>query len=112
MIIYNYELIASQSEGDSILEFTIKIPAQLLSHSNNQEKVHVVVHEGATMDQLLDALETLCPGIKGRLVDEEGKQRRFVNLYVNRDDIRLGEGLATVLKEGDEITIVPGMAGG
>lgn len=64
------------------------------------------------MDGLIDALELHYPGIKGRLCDEAGKLRRFLNVYVNSEDIRFLDHQATPLKDGDEVSIVPAVAGG
>ena len=61
---------------------------------------------------LLDDLETRYPAIKGRLRDEAGELRRFVNLYVNGEDVRFKQGLETSLAAGDELSIVPAVAGG
>ena len=67
---------------------------------------------GSSIAELLDSLETNCPGIKSRLCDEQGQPRRFLNLYVNSEDIRFLEGIDTTLSDGDEVSIVPAVAGG
>ncbi|MGY2977392.1 sulfur-carrier protein [Thermostichus sp. OS-CIW-31] len=72
----------------------------------------VVNCEGSTIRELLDALEQRCPGIKARLCDEKGELRRFVNFYVNSEDIRFLKGCDTPLQDGDEVSIVPAVAGG
>ena len=64
------------------------------------------------MDELLAGLEKLYPGIRERLCDSEGKLRRFVNVYVNEEDIRFLQGQETALKSGDDISIIPAIAGG
>ena len=66
----------------------------------------------AVVVELLEALEQSCPGIKARLCDDKGELRRFVNFYVNSGDIRFLEGKETALKDGDEVSIVPAVAGG
>ena len=66
----------------------------------------------ALNDQLLQAMEGRYPGILGRLCDESGKLRRFLNVYVNSEDIRFLDNQATPLKDGDEVSIVPAVAGG
>ena len=71
-----------------------------------------VALEASTVDGLIDALEARYSGIKGRLCDENGKLRRFLNVYVNSEDIRFLEHQATPLKDGDEVSIVPAVAGG
>lgn len=68
--------------------------------------------EAVNVGQLIEVLETHCPGIKARLCDEEGKPRRFLNFYVNEEDIRFLQGTDTVLNSGDEVSIVPAVAGG
>ena len=64
------------------------------------------------MQQLIDTLEKNYPGMKERLCDEQGKVRRFVNVYLNEEDIRFLNKEATALKDGDEVSIVPAIAGG
>ena len=68
--------------------------------------------EASNVDQLLQAMEGRYPGILGRLCDESGKLRRFLNVYVNSEDIRFLDNQATPLKDGDEVSIVPAVAGG
>jgi molybdopterin synthase sulfur carrier subunit len=69
------------------------------------------VAAGSVAD-MVDTLEASYPGIKSRLCDESGELRRFVNIYVNEEDIRFLKGKDTVLKTGDEVSIVPAIAGG
>ena len=90
---------------------TIKvlIPTPLQKLTNNQA---VVSCEGATITELMDSLEAACPGIKNRLCDESGTLRRFVNFYVNNEDIRFLDGTDTALSDGDEVSIIPAIAGG
>lgn len=76
-----------------------------------QDKATIECSAG-NIQELMDALETACPGIKQRLCDDEGKPRRFLNLYVNSEDIRFLDGVGTALKDGDEVSIVPAVAGG
>ena len=64
------------------------------------------------MDGLIEALDGRYPGLKSRLCDENGKLRRFLNVYVNSEDIRFLDNQATPLKAGDEVSIVPAVAGG
>ncbi len=65
-----------------------------------------------TIQELIDALENDCPGIKSRLCDEQGNPRRFLNFYVNSEDIRFLDNVDTKLNDGDEVSIVPAVAGG
>ena len=67
---------------------------------------------GANIGEIIENLETSYPGIKERLCDEKGNVRRFVNNFLNDEDIRFLEDKATAVKEGDEISIVPAIAGG
>jgi len=67
---------------------------------------------GDTIGRVVEDLERRFPGIKERLCDEQGRVRRFVNIYVNGDDIRFLSSLDTAVKDGDEVAIVPAIAGG
>lgn len=87
----------------------VLVPTPLQKYTNNQDKVECT---GSNIDELLDALEQSGPGIKKRLCNEEGKLRRFVNLYVNDEDIRFLQGQDTALKDGDEVSIISAVAGG
>jgi sulfur-carrier protein len=87
----------------------VLIPTPLQKLTNNQAEVAC---EGANIAELLNSLETNCPGIKARLCDEKGELRRFVNFYVNSEDIRFLDGANTSLKDGDEVSIIPAIAGG
>ena len=72
----------------------------------------LVTSEGDTIAALVESLEAAYPGMKERLCEESGELRRFVNIYVNGEDVRFLDGLATVLGEDDEVSIVPAVAGG
>ena len=87
----------------------VLIPTPLQKFTNNQATLDC---EGSTISDLLNALEQQCPGIKKRLCDDAGELRRFVNFYVNSEDIRFLEGKQTALNDGDEVSIVPAVAGG
>ena len=88
---------------------TVRIPTPLRKLTNEQESVEV---KSATIGAAVEELEGKFPGIKERLVDEEGEIRRFVNVYVNEEDIRFLENQDTPLKEGDDVSIIPAIAGG
>lgn len=88
---------------------TVRIPQPLRKLTKDQEAVPA---SGSTVIEVIDNLESSYPGLKERLCDETGELRRFVNIYVNGEDIRFAEGLSTSLNEGDEVSIVPAMAGG
>jgi len=87
----------------------IRIPTPLRKLTNNEEVVEV---NSATIGDAITELQSRYPGIKERLVDEQGEVRRFVNVYVNEEDIRFLQNQNTPLKEGDEISIIPAIAGG
>lgn len=87
----------------------VLIPTPLQKFTRDQATVEC---EGRNIDEILNALEQNFPGIKARLCDEQGELRRFVNFYVNSEDIRFLDGKNTALKEGDEVSIVPAVAGG
>ncbi|MCH7841937.1 MAG: MoaD/ThiS family protein [Chloroflexi bacterium] len=88
---------------------TVRIPTPLRRMTNGQAKVEV---EPANLGELVDKLNGEFPGFKDRLVDEDGELRYFVNIYLNGEDVRFIDGLNTSTKEGDEISIVPAVAGG
>ena len=87
----------------------VRIPTPLRKLTNNEEMVEV---NAATIGEAIAELQKRFPGIKERLVDETGGIRRFVNVYVNEEDIRFLQNQETALKEGDEISIIPAIAGG
>ncbi len=87
----------------------VRIPAPLRKLTNNQEVVEV---DANTVAAVITELQTRYPGIKERLLDEKGAVRRFVNIYVNEEDIRFLQNQETAVKSGDEISIIPAIAGG
>ncbi|PZC45813.1 MAG: molybdopterin synthase sulfur carrier subunit [Chloroflexi bacterium] len=91
------------------MSVTVRIPAPLRRVTNGLDKVAV---EGATLSDTLSALDSQFPGIKERLLDETGELRHFVNVYVNGEDVRFLQGLDTSTNAGDEVSIVPAVAGG
>lgn len=88
----------------------VLIPTPLQKFTNNQATLEC--GEITTFTDLIEKLEQTYPGIKSRLCDEQGQLRRFLNFYVNEEDIRFLEGANTPLKDGDEVSIVPAIAGG
>lgn len=88
----------------------VLIPSTLRTLTNNETTVSI--ESSGTVADCLSQLEAKFPGIGERLRDDDGEIRRFVNIYVNGDDVRFLEGTATELKAGDELSIVPAMAGG
>lgn len=87
----------------------VLIPTALQRFTNEQATIEC---NGSNVAELIESLENSCPGIKLRLCDEQGKPRRFLNFYVNSEDIRFLEGTDTTLNDGDEVSIVPAVAGG
>jgi len=94
---------------DQLMAKKVRIPTPLRKLTNNEELVEV---NAATIGDVISELQTRYPGIKDRLVDENGSIRRFVNVYVNEEDIRFLQNQQTILKDGDEISIIPAIAGG
>ena len=87
----------------------VRIPTPLRKFTDGKGEVE---SEGKNIEELLNNLENRYPGIKERLCDESGNLRRFVNIYVNEEDIRFIKGKDTVLSDGDAVSIVPAIAGG
>jgi sulfur-carrier protein len=90
------------------LAVTVKIPAQLRTLTGNESEAQV---EGTSVGEALDAVYARYEGLRDRIT-EDGELRRFVNVYVGGEDIRFGQGLDTPVGDGDEITILPAVAGG
>ncbi|GAA1740087.1 ubiquitin-like small modifier protein 1 [Aeromicrobium alkaliterrae] len=88
---------------------SVRIPTILRSYTGDSSQVTA---EGATLAEVLDSLEQAHPGIKARVVDEDGKLRRFVNIYVAEEDVRFAQGLDTTTPDGTQISIIPAVAGG
>ena len=87
----------------------VRIPTILRQYTGGEKAVQA---DGGSLGELVDALERNHPGIKGRLVTAEGSLHRFVNVYVNDEDVRFTGALDTGLSDGDEVTILPAVAGG
>src|SRR5215471_19220660 len=88
---------------------TVRIPTPLRKLTKNQEEVSA---QGKTIGEVLADLEKNFPGIKERICEDSGQVRRFVNIFANDEDIRFLQNLETPVKESDEISIVPAIAGG
>ncbi|NUW41561.1 MoaD/ThiS family protein [Nonomuraea rhodomycinica] len=86
----------------------VRIPTILRNYTGGAKAVSA---EGATLDELISNLESAHPGIKERLVDQ-GNLRRFVNVYLNDEDVRFLGGLGTPVSDGDTVTVLPAVAGG
>ena len=87
----------------------VRIPTPLRRLTNGQSEIEVA---GSNLAQCIEALEQEFPGMKERLYDDGGELRRFVNFYVNGEDVRFAQGADTAVKDGDELSIVPAVAGG
>ena len=87
----------------------VRVPTPLMKLTDNQSEVTA---EGAPISEILNNLESQFAGIKERICDENGAPRRFINIYLNEEDIRFLEGESTAVKDGDEISIIPAIAGG
>lgn len=87
----------------------VRIPTPLRRFTGGAEEVRV---NGSTIGAVVEELERTFPGMKERLCDEQGRVRRFVNIYVNGDDIRFLSSIETAVQDGDEVAIVPAIAGG
>ena len=87
----------------------VLIPTPLRRYTEGQAKVAA---SGGTLADLLSDLDERYPGLKERICEDDGQIRRFVNVFVNGDNVRDGQGAATALKPGDEVGIIPAMAGG
>jgi molybdopterin synthase sulfur carrier subunit len=89
---------------------TVRIPTPLRKLTNEQDIITMA--DGGSLLQLIETLEGQYPGLKERLCDESGELRRFVNVYVNGEDVRFLSGLKTEIAVGAEVSIVPAVAGG
>ena len=87
----------------------VRIPTPLRRMTNGLSQVEM---DESNLSEMIDKLESDYPGFKERLLDEEGELRYFVNIYLNGEDVRFLDGLGTTTKSGDEISIVPAVAGG
>ena len=91
------------------MAITVRIPQPLRGLTGDKP---TVPGSGATLEACIADLEATYPGIRERVMDDAGQLRRFVNIYINGDDVRFMAGLASPLKDGDEVSIVPAVAGG
>ena len=87
----------------------VRIPTPLRSVTKGAAEVQA---DGDTVSAVIEDLERQFPGLRDRLIDEGGELRRFINIYVNEEDIRFLEGAKTTLKAGDSVSILPAIAGG
>jgi MoaD family protein len=87
----------------------VRIPTILRTYTGGEKAVEA---SGTTLRDLVDDLESRHAGLRGRLVDDDGSLRRFVNVYLNDEDVRFLGGLDTKLSDGDTVTVLPAVAGG
>lgn len=88
---------------------SVRIPTILRNYTDGAKEVTA---DGETLSQLIDSLESAHPGIKARVLDDEGALRRFVNVYVGDDDVRFIGGLDAKIADGSQVSIIPAVAGG
>ena len=91
------------------MSVSVRIPTILRTYTGGDSEVSA---EGATLSEVLENLDASYPGIKGRILDDQGSIRRFVNVYLNDEDVRFLGGLETSVKDGDNVTVLPAVAGG
>lgn len=87
----------------------VRVPTPLMKLTGGKQEVE---SKGASVKELIENLEKAYPGIKDRICDDKGKIRRFVNVFINEEDIRFLKGEETAVKDGDEVSIIPAIAGG
>jgi sulfur-carrier protein len=87
----------------------VRVPTPLMKLTDNKSEVTA---EGETIADIINDLENQFTGIKDRVCEESGSPRRFINIYLNEEDIRFLDGEKTIVKDGDEISIIPAIAGG
>ncbi|MBJ8346610.1 MoaD/ThiS family protein [Antrihabitans sp. YC2-6] len=90
------------------MSVTVSVPTILRPHTNGEKRVQAT---GSTLSAVIDDLDSNFAGLKGRLI-ADGKLHRFVNVYVNDEDVRFSGGLETEIGDGDTVTILPAVAGG
>jgi sulfur-carrier protein len=92
------------------MSVTLRVPTILRSLTGGAAEVGV--DGAATLGELIDKVDAEHPGIRGRVLDDDGKLRRFVNVYVGEDDVRFAQGLETPTPDGVTVSIIPAVAGG
>lgn len=88
---------------------SVRIPTPLRKLSGDRDEISI---DAGNISEMIEKLEQECPGMKERICDENGEVRRFINLYVNNEDIRFLNGKDTELKDSDTVSIIPAIAGG
>ncbi|NUR06272.1 MAG: molybdopterin synthase sulfur carrier subunit [Nocardioidaceae bacterium] len=91
------------------MSVSVRVPTILRTYTNGESEVTA---EGGTHAEVIDHLDTSYPGIKGRILDDQGAIRRFVNVYVGNDDVRFLDALDTTTPDGAQVSVIPAVAGG
>ncbi len=91
------------------MSVTVRIPTPLRKLTENQSEIEI---DGKSIESIISNMDARYPGIRDRLCDESGTVKRFINIYINEEDIRFLEGIDTEVQTGDRISIVPAIAGG
>ena len=91
------------------MSVSVRIPTILRTYTGGESEVSA---DGGTLAEVLDSLDGSYPGIQGRILDDQGAIRRFVNVYVGNDDVRFLEALDTATPEGAQVSVIPAVAGG
>ena len=91
------------------MSIVVRIPTPLRRLTNGEDKVDV---DGNNLGGVIDAMNEQYPGIRERICDDQGQLRNFVNVYINGEDVRFLQGLETATTDGDEVSVVPAVAGG
>jgi molybdopterin converting factor small subunit len=94
------------------MSVAVRVPTILRTYTGGESAVSVDVGDGATLSDVVDSLESAYPGIKARVLDDTGAIRRFVNVYVDDDDVRFAQGLDTPTPSGAKVSVIPAVAGG
>lgn len=94
------------------MSVAVRVPTILRTYTKGESDVSVEVADSATLGDVIAALDAAYPGIGARVLDDTGQIRRFVNVYVNDDDVRFAEGLQTPTPTGAKISVIPAVAGG
>ncbi|RKS68495.1 molybdopterin converting factor small subunit [Motilibacter peucedani] len=94
------------------MSVSVRIPTILRTYTGGAAEVTAETADDARLSDLLDALESAHPGIRGRVLDDAGNLRRFVNVYVGDEDVRFADGLSTPVPPGSSVSVIPAVAGG
>ncbi len=94
------------------MSVSVRVPTILRPYTGGRSEVTVDVGAGATLGDVVAALDDTYPGIRARVLDDEGRIRRFVNVYVDEDDVRFASGLQTPTPVGARVSVIPAVAGG